>query len=134
MKNGTVALSGNVILSHFFFRMVDKEKIGIVGRNGAGKTTILKLMTGEIGLDYNDDNTMGEIVKSKDYNVGYLKQKLAGSDDEANLFIREPLKRSILKNLFFENATNLGVGAGTIPRKSQNTDFFEVPINDFKKE
>ncbi|MBR1453415.1 MAG: ATP-binding cassette domain-containing protein, partial [Lachnospiraceae bacterium] len=103
MKNGTVALSGNVILSHFFFRMVDKEKIGIVGRNGAGKTTLLKLMTGEIGLDYNDDNTMGEIVKSKDYNVGYLKQKLAGSDDEANLFIREPLKRSILKNLFFEN-------------------------------
>lgn len=89
MKNGTVALSGNVILSHFFFRMVDKEKIGIVGRNGAGKTTLLKLMTGEIGLDYNDDNTMGEIVKSKDYNVGYLKQKLAGSDDEANLFIND---------------------------------------------
>ena len=42
---------------------------------------------------------------------------------------REPLKRSILKNLFFKNAMNLGVPAGTIPRKSQNTDFFEVPEN-----
>ena len=80
VKNGTVSLGGNEILSHFNFRMVDSEKIGIVGRNGAGKTTLLKLMNGDIGLDYNDDNTMGEIVKSKDYNVGFLRQQLAGDD------------------------------------------------------
>ena len=36
-------------------------------------------MNGEIELDYNDDNTMGEIVKSKDFNLGYLRQQLAGS-------------------------------------------------------
>ena len=80
VKNGTVSLGGNEILSHFNFRMVDSEKIGIVGRNGAGKTTLLKLMNGDIGLDYNDDNTMGEMVKSKDYNVGFLRQQLAGDD------------------------------------------------------
>lgn len=80
VKNGTVSLCGNEILSHFNFRMVDNEKIGIVGRNGAGKTTLLKLINGEVGLDYNDDNTMGEIVKSKDFNCGYLKQQLAGTD------------------------------------------------------
>lgn len=79
IKNGTVSLGGNEILSHFNFRMVDNEKIGIVGRNGAGKTTLLKLMNSEIGLDYNDDNTMGEIVKSKDFNPGFLRQQLAGS-------------------------------------------------------
>ena len=83
VKNGTVSLGGNEILSHFNFRMVDSEKIGIVGRNGAGKTTLLKLMNGDIGLDYNDDNTMGEIVKSKDYNVGFLRQQLAGAEDGA---------------------------------------------------
>ena len=66
-------------MSHFNFRMVDGEKIGIVGRNGAGKTTLLKLMNGEIELDYNDDNTIGEVVKSKDFNPGYLRQQLAGS-------------------------------------------------------
>ena len=79
IKNGTVSLGGNEILSHFNFRMVDGEKIGIVGRNGAGKTTLLKLMNGEIELDYNDDNTIGEVVKSKDFNPGYLRQQLAGS-------------------------------------------------------
>ena len=85
VKNGTISLGGNEILSHFNFRMVDNEKIGIVGRNGAGKTTLLKLMNGEIGLDYNDDNTMGEIVKSKDYNVGFLRQQLAGADEEVRV-------------------------------------------------
>ena len=85
VKNGTVSLGGNEILSHFNFRMVDNEKIGIVGRNGAGKTTLLKLMNGDIGLDYNDDNTMGEIVKSKDYNVGFLKQQLAGHENVAQV-------------------------------------------------
>lgn len=85
VKNGTVSLGGNEILSHFNFRMVDNEKIGIVGRNGAGKTTLLKLMNGDIGLDYNDDNTKGEIVKSKDYNVGFLRQQLAGADDKGRM-------------------------------------------------
>ena len=85
IKNGTVSLGGNEILSHFYFRMVDNEKIGIVGRNGAGKTTLLKLMNGDITLDYNDDNTMGEIVKSKDYNVGFLRQQLAGLANAAHI-------------------------------------------------
>ncbi|MBR0039534.1 MAG: ABC-F family ATP-binding cassette domain-containing protein [Lachnospiraceae bacterium] len=80
IKNGTVSLGGNEILSHFNFRMVANEKIGIVGRNGAGKTTLLKLLNGEIELDYNDDNTRGEIVKSKDFNPGYLRQQLAGAE------------------------------------------------------
>ena len=84
VKNGTVSLGGSEILSHFNFRMVDAEKIGIVGRNGAGKTTLLKFMNGEIGLDYNDDNTMGEIVKSKDYNVGFLRQQLAGTESRSD--------------------------------------------------
>ena len=90
IKNGTVSLGGNEILSHFNFRMVDNEKIGIVGRNGAGKTTLLKLMNGDIGLDYNDDNTMGEIVKSKDYNVGFLRQQLAGAEDKDGARIARP--------------------------------------------
>lgn len=85
VKNGTVSLGGNEILSHFNFRMVDNEKIGIVGRNGAGKTTLLKLMNDEVHLDYNDDNTIGEIVKSKDFNCGYLKQQLAEAESIKSL-------------------------------------------------
>ena len=94
VKNRTLSLSGNVILSHFFFRMVDGEKIGIVGRNGAGKTSLLRLMNSEIELDYNDDNTIGEIVKSNDYNVAYMKQQLAGAGGDSKTILYDENEKS----------------------------------------
>ena len=74
IKNATLSMNGNEILSHFNFRMVDGDKIGIVGRNGSGKTTFLRFVMGEIEFDYNDDNTMGELIKSSDLKIGYLSQ------------------------------------------------------------
>ena len=74
IKNATLSMNGNEILSHFNFRMVDGDKIGIVGRNGSGKTTFLRFMMGEIELDYNDDNTFGEVIKTSDLTPGYLSQ------------------------------------------------------------
>lgn len=82
VKNGTLSLGGNEILSHFNFKMVDGDKIGIVGRNGAGKSTLLKLLIDEIDLDYNDDNSKGEVIKSRDFKCGYLKQQLAGEENK----------------------------------------------------
>ena len=73
--------------------------------------------------DYDNEN---QHLKNKGHAEVYI-----GYDYKNKKFYREPLKRSILKNLFFENATNLGVPAGTITRKSQNIDFFEVPYNKY---
>ena len=74
VKNASLSLNGNNILSHINFRLVDNEKIGIVGRNGSGKTTFLRFLNDEIQIDYNDDNTIGEVIKSNDFKIGYLKQ------------------------------------------------------------
>ena len=84
VKNASLSLNGNNILSHIDFRLVDNEKIGIVGRNGSGKTTFLRFLNDEIGLDYNDDNTIGEVVKSNDFKIGYLKQLSTFSSDNDN--------------------------------------------------
>ena len=84
VKNGSLSLNGNNILSHIDFRLVDNEKIGIVGRNGSGKTTFLRFLNDEIGLDYNDDNTIGEVVKSNDFKIGYMKQSSTINDIETS--------------------------------------------------
>lgn len=81
VKNASLSLNGNNILSHINFRLVDNEKIGIVGRNGSGKTTFLRFLNDEIQLDYNDDNTIGEVIKSNDFKIGYLKQLSTFSND-----------------------------------------------------
>lgn len=46
------------------------EKLGLVGRNGHGKSTLLKMITGE------DHYTDGEIIIPRNYKIGFLKQTL----------------------------------------------------------
>ncbi|MDO4943383.1 MAG: ATP-binding cassette domain-containing protein, partial [Lachnospiraceae bacterium] len=44
----------NQVLSNLNFRIEENECVGIIGANGAGKSTILKLLTG-LELDYNGE-------------------------------------------------------------------------------
>ena len=46
IKDGTVSVGGQTILSHVDFYIKEKEKIAVVGKNGAGKTTIFNMLTG----------------------------------------------------------------------------------------
>ena len=43
INNGAVVLGGDTILENVNFEIRDTEKIAVVGRNGCGKTTLLKL-------------------------------------------------------------------------------------------
>ena len=47
IKDGTVTLGGETILSHIDFEIQGNQKIAVVGRNGAGKTTLLRLIAGQ---------------------------------------------------------------------------------------
>ena len=50
------------------FDINDKEKVGFIGSNGVGKTTILKLIRGEL------EPTEGAVIIGKDARVGYMEQ------------------------------------------------------------
>lgn len=64
----TVAYGGYVLLDKINFSISDSDKIGLVGKNGAGKSTILKLICGL------QNPTSGHIDKSGDVSIGYLPQ------------------------------------------------------------
>src|ERR1700740_475897 len=55
------------------------EKIGLIGANGTGKTTLLKIIVG----DYTP--TSGTVSKSKDLTMGYLNQDLLSYSSEKNI-------------------------------------------------
>jgi len=58
----------HVILDNFSFDFQRGERIGIIGKNGTGKSTFLNLLTGTIPLD------SGRVVKGETIKVGYYTQ------------------------------------------------------------
>lgn len=72
--NGTVSVGGNTILDHIDFEIREKEKIAIVGANGTGKTTLLRLISGELELDRDDKRNTQGVKTSRNVTVGMLRQ------------------------------------------------------------
>ena len=63
ITNGCVAFGANIIFSGLDFEINKGEKIALVGRNGCGKTTLLKLMVGDYVLTKLDNAEKSSIVK-----------------------------------------------------------------------
>lgn len=72
--NGTVSVGGNTILDHIDFEIREKEKIAIVGANGTGKTTLLRLISGELELDRDDKRNTPGVKTSRNVTIGMLRQ------------------------------------------------------------
>lgn len=70
-KNLTKSFGAQVLLENADFQLNRGEKIGIVGRNGYGKSTLFRLILG------NDEPDEGEISYPEDYRIGALDQHLS---------------------------------------------------------
>ncbi len=64
----TVAFGGFTLLDSIDFHISENDKIGLVGKNGAGKSTVMKLICGL------QSPTSGSIDKPNDIRIGYLPQ------------------------------------------------------------
>lgn len=72
--NGSVEYDGNTVLSEINFSVSDKEKIALVGRNGSGKTSILKCISGEVPLLSGTGDEKFSFSISGAPKIGYLQQ------------------------------------------------------------
>ena len=68
IKNGSLDLSGEQILRHIDFEITDNSRIALVGRNGCGKTSLLKIISGEYSL------ANGNLTLSGKPKIGTLSQ------------------------------------------------------------
>ena len=66
VKNLTVEVGGRNVVQGASFQVMPRDKVGIVGRNGAGKTSMFKVLGGEA------DAAAGSVTRSGMY--GYLSQ------------------------------------------------------------
>ena len=68
--------SAQEVLRGVTFQVNPNEKIGLVGRNGAGKTTVFRVITGEETAD------SGDVIKINNLKLGLLQQHVDFSENE----------------------------------------------------
>ena len=68
VENISKSFGGNVLFEGIGFKINSRERVGLVGRNGHGKTTLLRIL---IGDEKPDD---GQISMPRHYRIGYVRQ------------------------------------------------------------
>ena len=79
VSNVEKSFGAKVVLKQANFQVRDKEKIALVGRNGCGKTTLMKIICGQESLD------AGTCIFSNDTKIGYLAQ-ITFADEEKTVY------------------------------------------------
>ena len=79
LENVVKAYGGRTLINGFSTRILRGDKIGLLGPNGIGKTTLLKLILGDIEAD------SGDIQRGTKINVAYFDQMREQLDEEATL-------------------------------------------------
>ena len=70
----TVDFGGFSLFDNISFLISPKERIGLTGKNGAGKSTMLKIIAGK------QQPTSGNVTVPKDFKIGYLPQHMNYTD------------------------------------------------------
>lgn len=91
LNNVCVRFGDDDLFKEVSFLVNMRERVGLVGKNGAGKTTVLKLFTGEMAP------SEGKVIVPKEIHLGYLPQHMVFSDtttvmEEARQAFREVLE------------------------------------------
>lgn len=79
VQNLTKSFGSQVLFDNISFSVSENQKVGLVAKNGTGKSTLLSILTNKEGKD------SGSIIYKNDLKIGYLEQSPIFNDDESVL-------------------------------------------------
>ena len=91
IRHALVKYAADTIIEDVNFEIHDTEKVAIVGRNGCGKTTLLKLIAGEITMANLDSDEECGIFMAGKQTIGFLKQI---SFPDGEISVEEEIKKA----------------------------------------
>lgn len=89
VSNVAVEYDGTPVIYQADFVIHENEKIALIGRNGCGKTTLLKVLTGEVECQKGEDDAPYGVFTSGNPVIGFLKQ--TSNDDKSKTMLDEIL-------------------------------------------
>ncbi len=79
VQNLTKRFGAQVLFDHISFSIAEGQKVGLVARNGTGKSTLMSVLMGKEGHE------SGDIIYRRDLKVGYLEQSPKFDPEESVL-------------------------------------------------
>ena len=113
----------NQLLTDVSFEIKTNERVAIIGSNGCGKTTTLRMINGEIDID------SGNIFIRKGATIGYLSQipELCNSDETANDIYLKGIKNILeLENKIIEYSNKMDSSNKSIEQLSTMQEEFRI--------
>lgn len=80
LRGVTVEIGGRALVQNLDLTILAGERIGIVGRNGTGKTSLIRSILGEL------NPVKGEVILGKNTKIGYFDQHRSGLDEDASVY------------------------------------------------
>jgi ATP-binding cassette subfamily F protein 3 len=91
IRHALVQYGADTILEDVNFEIRDNEKIAVIGRNGCGKTTLLKLINGDIRMNNLDSDETCGITMAGKQRIGFLHQI---SFPEGGISVEEEIRKT----------------------------------------
>lgn len=88
LKDITKSYDGRMLINHFNYIFLKNDRIGFIGENGCGKSTLMKIIC---GMEQSDE---GEVIIGQTIKIGYYAQEIR-TDKEAGLAYMDPDMRVI---------------------------------------
>jgi ATP-binding cassette subfamily F protein uup len=86
LRDVSLNMGSTVLLDHASFSIEKGERVAIIGRNGAGKSTMMKVIDGEVAID------SGEVVRAQSLRIARLVQDVpAGTDGKVYSVVAQGL-------------------------------------------
>ncbi len=70
IHNLSISFQGEYLFEEITFKLGSGDRVGLIGKNGAGKSTMLKILSGEMEAD------SGQMAADKNLSIGFLKQDI----------------------------------------------------------
>ena len=110
IENVSKSYNGKDVLNNISFSLDEGEKVGIIGLNGIGKTTLLKIIAGDEKPD------SGKIIRDKNSLVGYFKQEFKISEEDRDIisFIKNFIGIDVIEKQMNEAEKAMGTDESKI--------------------
>ena len=117
IQNLTKRIGDLVLFENISFSLAEGERVGIIARNGAGKSSLLNVIFGK------EDYESGEIIFRNNLRIGYLEQNPQFNPTDTVLTAVSQLQDSILGGCEFTDEDASRISAKQILTKLQITEF-----------